>query len=150
MDKIDKKILEILQYNARTPLKQIASEVFLSSPAVSARIERLERGGILTGYQALVNPVKLGYHIKAYVNLEITPQQKKEVYPILKSHPNVLECDCVTGTYSLLLKVAFPSTMELDVFIGEIQHFGKSSTQIVFSTIVENRGVKPVDEDYQV
>ena len=57
--------------------------------------------------------------------------------------PNVLECDCVTGNYSVLLKVAFPSTMELDEFIGKLQHFGKTSTMIVFSTIVENRGVVP-------
>ena len=60
MDKIDAKILEMLQKDARIPLKQIASEVYLSSPAVSARIERLEKEGILQGYQAIVNPVKLG------------------------------------------------------------------------------------------
>ena len=46
MDTIDRKILTILQQNARTPLKVIAEQVFLSSPAVSARIERLERRAI--------------------------------------------------------------------------------------------------------
>ncbi len=146
MDKIDAKILEMLQKDARIPLKQIASEVYLSSPAVSARIERLEKEGILQGYQAIVNPVKLGYHIKAYVNLEISPSQKTEIYPYLKDNPNVLECDCVTGSYSVIMKVAFPSTMELDLFIGELQHFGKTSTQIVFSTVVENRGVKVMEK----
>ena len=45
MDNIDRKILTILQQNARTPLKVIAEQVFLSSPAVSARIERLESAG---------------------------------------------------------------------------------------------------------
>lgn len=49
MDTIDKKIISILQQDARTPLKKIAAEVFLTSPAVSARIERLEAEGILTG-----------------------------------------------------------------------------------------------------
>lgn len=147
MDKIDAKILEMLQEDARVPLKQIASEVYLSSPAVSARIERLEKDGVLQGYQALVSPVKLGYHIKAYVNLEISPGQKMEVYPFLKNNPNVLECDCVTGSYSVIMKVTFPSTMELDLFIGELQHFGKTSTQIVFSTIVDNRGVKVMDKE---
>lgn len=141
MDVIDVQIVGMLQKNARMSLKKIAEAVYLTSPAVSARIERLERKGILDGYMARVNPIKTGYHIKAYINLEISPSQKPEVYPFLRSHPNVLECDCVTGQYSLLLKVAFPSTMELDVFIGEIQKFGKTSTQIVFSTIVEHRGV---------
>ena len=141
MDTIDKKIISILQQDARTPLKKIAAEVFLTSPAVSARIDRLEAEGILTGFHASVDPIQLGYHIKAYISLEISPAQKPEVYPFLRAHPNVLECDCVTGNYSVLLKVAFPSTMELDEFIGKLQHFGKTSTMIVFSTIVENRGV---------
>jgi len=52
MDTIDRKILTILQQNARTPLKVIAEQVFLSSPAVSARIERLESAGYIQGYQA--------------------------------------------------------------------------------------------------
>lgn len=141
MDAIDKKIVTILQNDARTPLKQIAEEVYLSSPAVSVRIDHLEKEGILKGYQAQTDVMKMGYPIKAFVSLEISPHQKPIVYPILEKNPNVLECDCVTGNYSVLIKVAFPSTMELDAFIGEVQRFGKTSTQIVFSTIVENRGV---------
>lgn len=42
LDKVDKKIIQILQKNARTPLKEIAAQVFLSSPSVSSRIEKLE------------------------------------------------------------------------------------------------------------
>ena len=56
MDHIDRKIIDILQRDARAPLKQIADQVFLSSPAVSARIARLEKDGCLTGYQAQVDP----------------------------------------------------------------------------------------------
>ena len=78
----------------------------------------MEAEGILTGFHASVDPIQLGYHIKAYISLEISPAQKPEVYPFLRAHPNVLECDCVTGNYSVLLKVAFPSTMELDEFIA--------------------------------
>ena len=51
------------------------------------------------------------------------------------------ECNCVTGTYSMLLKVVFPSTLELDLFIGKLQKFGRTSTQIVFSTPVAPRGI---------
>ena len=114
MDKIDRKILSLLQENARYPLKYLAQKVFLSSPAVSTRIERLEKAGILTGYHATIDPVALGYHITAFINLTLDPKQKDEFYPYVKDCPNVLECNCVTGTYSIMLKVAFPSTMELD------------------------------------
>ncbi len=141
MDKIDKKLVTLLQENARMPLKALAEKVFLSSPAVSARIERLEKENIITGYEAKVNQMKLGYHITAFINIEIAPVQKPAFYPFIKGCPNVLECNCVTGNYSMLLKVAFPSTMELDVFIGQLQKFGRTSTQIVFSTPVEPRSI---------
>ncbi len=141
MDKIDKMIVTLLQENARMPLKALAEKVFLSSPAVSARIERLEKEGIIEGYEVRINQIKLGYHITAFINLEVAPAQKQEFYPFVQACPNVVECNCVTGNYSMLLKVIFPSTMELDTFVGQLQKYGRTSTQIVFSTPVESRGV---------
>ena len=142
MDSIDKQIIDMLQHNARTPLKTIAEKVFLSSPAVSTRIEHLEKQGIIKGYTATIDKEQLGYHITAFINLEMEPIQKQDFYPWISEVPNVLECNCVTGDYSMLLKVAFPSTVDLDVFIGKLQQFVKTSSQIVFSTPVEHRGIK--------
>lgn len=152
MDNIDKKILHLLQENARYPLKHLASKVFLSSPAVSARIERLEKSGIISGYHASIAPVSLGYHITAFIHMALDPKQKPEFYPFIDACPNVLECNCVTGAYSMLIKVCFPSTMELDTFIGQLQKYGNTETQIVFSTPVQPRGidirsVDDIDED---
>ena len=141
MDKIDVKILSLLQENARYPLKYLAEKVFLSSPAVSARIERLEKQGIISGYHATVDTLTLGYHITAFINLTLEPKQKPEFYPFIEACPNVLECNCVTGAYSMLIKVCFPSTQELDSFIGHLQTFGRTETQIVFSTPVPPRGI---------
>lgn len=142
MDKIDVMLINLLQENARYPLKLLASKVFLSTPAVSARIEKLEKQGIILGYSTSVDKQKLGYHITAFISLEISANQKTEFYPFIKDCPNVLECNCVTGSYSMLIKVAFPSTQELDTFIGQLQHFGNTSTQIVFSTPVPSRDIK--------
>ena len=61
MDDIDRKILRLLQDNARISLKTIAENTFLSSPAVSARIEKLEKDGIISGYHAQVNPMTVSY-----------------------------------------------------------------------------------------
>lgn len=146
MDDIDKKIVQALQKNARVSLKNIAESTFLSSPAVSSRIEKLEREKIITGYHAAVDPMKLGYHIIAFVNLDVSPVDKIQFYDYMESIPNVLECNCVTGAYSMLIKVAFQSTMELDIFIGQLQKYGKTSTQIVFSTPVGPRGVDVMAE----
>lgn len=141
LDHIDYQILELLQKNGRMPLKTIAEKVFLTSPAVSARIERLQKEGVITDFVTLINPLSIGYYVKAFINLEVKPEQKPEFYPYIKSCPNVIECNCVTGDYSMLIEVVFPTTMDLDVFIGQLQRFGKTKTQIVFSTSVEHRGV---------
>lgn len=146
MDSIDKKLITLLQKDARMPLKALAEQVHLSSPAVSARLERLQRDNIIVGYEVKINPIKLGYHITAFINLEIVPAQKPEFYPFVKECHNVIECNCVTGDYSMLLKVAFASTIELDTFIGKLQKFGRTSTQIVFSTPVETRGIDVNEE----
>lgn len=141
IDETDKKIISILQENARIPLKELAKKVFLSSPSVSARLEKLESEGVITGYHASVNPLIMNYPIKAFVNLELEPNQKPEFYTYIEKIPNVVECDCVTGAYSMLIMVYFESTDELDHFIDRLQHFGKTKTQIVFSTSVPHREV---------
>ena len=143
MDNIDRKIIHLLQSNARTPLKYLANKVFLSSPAVSARIERLEKAGIITGYHASVDHEALGYHITAFIHMALKPT----FYPFVEACPNVLECNCVTGAHSMLMKVCFPNTMDLDSFIGQLQRFGSTETQIVFSTPVPTRGIVIDTED---
>ena len=108
--------------------------MFLSSPAVSARIARLESSGTISGYQAQVDAPKLGYMVKAFINLDMDPQRKPEFYPYIQNCPHVVECNCVTGDYSMLIEVLFGTTQELE-------QFGRTRTQIVFSTPVEHRGV---------
>lgn len=120
LDHVDREILRMLQENARMSLKDIAEAEFLSSPAVSVRIDNMIEAGYIEGFHATVNPVKMGYHIKAFINLEVSPIDKEQFYPYIKACPNVVECNCVTGDYSMLLEVWFPSTHELDQFIGEL------------------------------
>ncbi len=143
MDKIDRKIVNILQTNARASLKELSKECFISSPAIAARINKLERAGIIKNYQASIDLEKINFHVKAFVQVQLEPRQKPEFYPYVQAIPNVIECNCVTGDFSEVMEVVFPSTADLDEFINQIQQrFGKTSTQIVFSTSVEHRGVQ--------
>jgi Lrp/AsnC family transcriptional regulator, leucine-responsive regulatory protein len=141
LDDVNLKILNILQTDARMPVKQIASEVCLSAPAVSARIARMEHDKLISGYQLKLDYHQFGYFIKAFINLAVEPKQKPEFYPYIKSVANVIECNCVTGDYSMLIEVVFRKTEELDHFVNELQRFGKTLTQIVFSTSVEHRNI---------
>ncbi len=144
MDSTDIKLLKLLQENARYSLKYLAEKVELSTPAVSSRIEKLQNTGVIKGYSVTIDQYKLGFNITAFINLEVPPTGKPDFYQYIETCSNVLECNCVTGSYSMLIKVAFKTTMELDGFIGFLQKsFGVTNTQIVFSTAVEPRGVDP-------
>ena len=143
MDLIDKKILSLLGENARMPLKQIAEQVFLSAPAVSARIERLEKSGIITGYRVVVDPNKLGYHIVAFVNVVLPPERQQAFYDFISSYAGVVECYHVAGAYSMLMKACFLDTHQLDSFVAKVQKMGKTQTQIFFSQVIEKREIEP-------
>lgn len=139
LDCIDESIIEVLQERARTTIKEISSKVFLSSPAVTARIERLERKGVIRGYHAQLDLETLGYRIKAFINLEMDDVPTPKLYEFIESVPNVIECNCVAGDDALLIEAAFTSNAQLDQFVSELQNFGRTKTQIVFSTPVEHR-----------
>ena len=137
LDEIDIKILNQLKKNARTPLKELSSEVYLTTPAVSARIEKLEQDGFIKGYHADLDMEKLGYGIKAFILITVEPEDSPKFCEFIKAQKYVLECNHITGPYSMILKVTFPTTTLLDAFLGKLQVFGKTETQVVFSTVLE-------------
>ena len=134
MDKLDYKIIDMLEKNARTPMKQIASEIGLTSPAVKSRIEKMEKDGIIRGYHLDVNQRSIGYMVTAFISITLESASKEEFFAFVKECPNILECHGITGNYFALMKVIFHSTMDLDNFLSRIQKFGETSTNIVLST----------------
>lgn len=110
MDEIDLKLLRLLQKNARTPIKALAVRFAFPPLRFPARIERLEKQGVIRAYTLDLDPLQLGHHILAYIHLDMQPTQKEEFYPFIAACSNVLECNCVTGNYSMLIKVSFAST----------------------------------------
>ncbi|MBR2539325.1 MAG: Lrp/AsnC family transcriptional regulator [Mogibacterium sp.] len=137
MDEMDIQIMNLLKMNARISLKELSNDIHLTTPALSARIDKLEKAGFIKGYHADVDLEKLGYKIKAFIQISVLPEDQRKFYDFVQREDNILECDHITGVYSMLLKVVFPSTADLDVFIGRLQEFGRTETQVVFSTILE-------------
>ena len=140
IDEIDLKILRLLQNDARMPVKTIAEKIFASAPTVKARIESLTERGIIKGYYTEIDTSVFDNVIKRYIDIEVSPERKEELYDFLRASPQVVECDRVTGEYSLLVKVVFRNTVEMDKFINALQKYGRTKTQIVFSSIINHRG----------
>ena len=137
MDHIDWKILQLLQQNARLPLKKIASQVFLSPPAVTARIERMEQKGIIQGYRAIISPHLSGQQILAFIHVIVAPEQQAEFSAFVQNTPQILACYHVTGPHSMLLQSSCPNMEQMDLLVAKLQRFGSTQTQVVLSTISE-------------
>ena len=128
MDDLDRKILSLLVQNARMPVKEIAEQVSLTSPAVSSRIHKMETDGIINGYTVLLNRPTDQVYVDALISLSVAP-----------SHREVLQCYHVTGAYTFLIKVSCSSMPQLEHLIMEFQKLGTTSTQIILSTPVNHR-----------
>jgi Lrp/AsnC family transcriptional regulator, leucine-responsive regulatory protein len=107
LDKIDLKILNALQTDGRISNLKLAEVVALSPTAVLARTQRLQREGYILGYEARLNPAKLGRGLTVFVEVLLertTPQVFDQFKAAAQARPEILECHMVAGGFDYLLK----------------------------------------------
>ena len=138
MDDLDRKILSLLAKNARMPVKEIAEQVALTSPAVSSRIHKLETDGIISGYTVVLNRPADRVYVDALISLSVTPSHRDELVELMQNSKEVLQCYHVTGAYTFLIKVSCGSMPQLEHLILQFQKLGTTSTQIILSTPVNH------------
>ena len=106
-DKIDIRILRVLQRDARISNLKLAEEVHLSPTAVLERVKRLERDGCILGYEARLNPDKLGAQMLVFIEV-LLDRTAADVMTSFKAavlaRPEILECHLVAGGFDYLLK----------------------------------------------
>ena len=106
LDPTDRRILAMLQDNAKIPQAEMAKAVGLTAPSINERVRKLERAGYIRGYVALLNERKLGTDITAFVEVFIEhPKFEAGFIEAVSTLDEVLECHHITGEFSLLLKV---------------------------------------------
>lgn len=137
MDDLDKKILHLLLDNARMPVKEIAQKVSLTSPAVSSRIHKLEKDGIIQGYTVRIHMPVSDNQVNALISVSIQPSQQTDFIQLLNQHPQVVQCFHVTGSHSYIAKVQCSSMQSLEHLITNFQLMGPTSTQIILSTVAD-------------
>lgn len=123
IDKTDRKILTLLQQNARISMTELAEKVGLSTTPVTERVKRLEREGIISGYHARLNPQALGQNLMVFVEIKLRSKSgnifedfRREVSMI----PQILECHLVSGEYDYLIKVRLPNMSAYRDMLGNI------------------------------
>lgn len=139
MDKLDKRILSLLAQNARMSVKEIAEQVSLTSPAVSSRIHRLEKEGVIGGYTVLLKNPGSQQAVNALISVSVAPADRDEFLAAVNGERQVTQCFHVTGSHSYIVKVACDTMQSLEHLITRCQRSGPTSTQIILSTPVDRR-----------
>ena len=123
LDKTDRKILAVLQREARIPITELAARVGLSATPVSERVKRLERENVITGYYTHLNPQVLGLRILVFVELRLS-RKSSEIFDSVKRElafvPEVLECHLVAGEFDYLIKARSPDMRDYRNLLGRI------------------------------
>ncbi len=121
LDKIDLRILRVLQQDGRISNLKLAEEVHLSATAVLERVKRLTREGYILGYEARLNPAKLGASMLVFIEilLDRTVHDVMDNFrAAVQSRPEILECHLVAGGFDYLLKTRVSDMAAYRAFIG--------------------------------
>ena len=122
MDRLDRKILSVLQHNARASLQDIGAAVGLSPSPCWARIRKMEEAGVIEGYTVRLNPQALGLSdtVLLMVTLDSHSDNTLEKFgEALATIPEVVEAHLVSGGYDYLLRVVVKDTRDYERLLRE-------------------------------
>jgi len=139
VDALDTAILKVLAVDARTPIRDLARQIGLSAPSTAERVRRLEEAAVIEGYTVRVNAAAMGLPLGAYLRIRPMPGELTRVAELLRSLPEVISCDRVTGDDCFIAKVLVPTTAALETLIDGLLPYASTNTSIIVSTTVAQR-----------
>lgn len=141
IDEKDMKILRELLKDARLSYREIARRVELSVATVKARVEKLERLGVINGYTAILDPEKLGYEVSAIIEIIISKGRLREVEEQLAKDPRVYAVYDVTGTCDAMILARFRNRGELSNFVKSMlamDYVERTITHLILRVVKED------------
>lgn len=120
IDKLDKEILSILVEDAKVPYTEIAQRLIVSAGTIHVRMKRMERLGIVKRATLMLDPVKLGYDLMAFIGIYLVKGSAyNEVIREIDKIPEVIEAHYTTGEYSIFIKIICRNTDHLREVIND-------------------------------
>lgn len=119
-DRIDRKILTLLQRDGRLTTQQISDQVGLSPTPVLRRVRMMEASGLIKGYVALVDQKLAGLPVSVFVSVRLEKQREEALQRFSRAiadWPEVLECYLMTGRQDFLLRIVVSSLEDYDRFL---------------------------------
>lgn len=140
LDKKDRMILQALENDARQSLSALGKRIGLSQPAISERVRRLEAAGVIKGYGARLDPVKLGLRMQAIVRLRTTHAHIEKCIEMFESLPEVIDVFRVTGEDCFVVRCLIAMPEDLERIVDSLAAYGSVTTSLVLSHPI-SRGV---------
>ena len=123
LDKIDRRILRVLQADGRISNLKLAETVHLSPTAVLERVKRLTRDGYILGYEARLNPEKLGAGMMVFIEVVLdrtTHDAMNTFKAAVQVRPEIMECHLVAGGFDYLIKTRVANIQAYREFVGSV------------------------------
>lgn len=123
LDKLDRKILKLLQADGRLSNLKLAETVGLSPTAVLARTQRLQKDGYILGFEARLNPLKLGRGLTVFVEVLLdrtTPGIFNAFKAAVQTFDDIVECHMVAGGFDYLIKTRMADMAAYREFAGTV------------------------------
>jgi Lrp/AsnC family transcriptional regulator, leucine-responsive regulatory protein len=146
LDAVNRRLLSELQSEPRMTMSALARRVGMSSPAVTERVQRMERAGVIRGYRLDINPAALGLPVTAWVRVRPGPGQLPKIAKLAATIPQISECHRISGEDCFLIKVHAATIESLTETLDQILVFGQTITSIVHSSPVPPRAL-PINGD---
>lgn len=147
LDSTNRRILVELTANARIPITELARKVGLSKTPVALRIRQLEEAGLITGYRAILSPVRLGLTHVTYVEVRMTDTRQKALEAFntaVRAIPEIEECYMIAGGFDYLLKVRSRDMADYRRIMAEkissLPHVNATSSHVAMEAVVEQGG----------
>jgi Lrp/AsnC family transcriptional regulator for asnA, asnC and gidA len=144
LDSIDKKLLNLLQADAKLPYAKLAKRLGISSSGVHKRVKRLMDEGVIKNFTVTLDPQVIGKKLKVFIGVSTAPGACTEVIRRLSVRPEVLEIHEMAGEHDLFLKLITDDTAKLNELLHEIDRIpGISSTRtlVVLKTEKETSAI---------
>ena len=143
-DETDRRILRMLNRDARMSFRRISRELKVSLTTVTSRVKRMEMDGIIRGYIPLVDPEKLGYDMLVIIGLDISKAKTIEIQKKIGVDPHVLSVYNTIGQWDSVIIARFKSRFDLDSFIRKVLSMpgvDKTNTQLVLNIVKDEKRV---------
>lgn len=145
LDRFDQAILDVLTTDGRISITDLASRIGLSKTPTQARVKRLEQEGVITGYRALLDPIRIGRDHVAFVEVRLSDTREKALAAFntaIRAIPEIEQCHMIAGSFDYLMKVRTTDMTGYRRVLAEqistLPHVAHTSTYVAMQAVKED------------